>query len=263
MKHFFILFLVSVFLFVSCATESDFEEEQKSTTPGLIQISLIDALLQGFFDGYYPIGEFKKLGDIGIGTFDALDGEMIVLNDTVFQVLSTGEIAYPSDTVLTPFASIAPWSPDTLFQMEQISFDSMKANFDTYFPTPNIFYSVMIKGKFRSMKTRSVPRQEKPYPGLAEVAKHQPEFSFTNTSGVIVGFFSPAYSAGIGVDGFHLHYLTDDRRGGGHILAFDLTEGTMELGYLFRLQLIFPEGGDFFGGDFAVDRSEDLDSAEK
>lgn len=257
-----IIGLVLILFFLAgcnCPVTDEPVEDHKGT---LMQVSVIDALLQGIYDGYYPIGDLVTLGNYGIGTFHALDGEMVVFNDTVFQVVSTGEVKTPALDVLTPFAAVTTFSADTLFNLSNNSFEEIKTNFDTYFPTPNIFYAVKIHGTFKYMKTRSVPAQSKPYPPLVEVTAVQPEFEFENVTGDIIGFYCPEYAKGINVTGLHLHFLNQSRTGGGHILEFDLNEGTMEIGYLMNYQLILPEGGDFYGGDFTIDRSDDLEDAE-
>ena len=46
----------------------------------LFQVSTIDALMQGVFDGFYSFNDLMAQGDFGIGTFDALEGEMIALD---------------------------------------------------------------------------------------------------------------------------------------------------------------------------------------
>jgi acetolactate decarboxylase len=262
MRNFsFVLFLL-VSLAFACNETTIEENEIESSDPVLIQVSVIDALLQGIYDGTYPINELPNLGDVGIGTFDALDGEMIMLNDTVFQVVSTGEVKIPESDMLTPFAAVSGWQTDTSFTIKKGTFESLKSNFDSYFPTRNIFYAVKINGLFSHVKTRSVPRQEKPYRPLAEVTAKQPEFEFNNIRGTIVGFYCPPYATGINVTGLHLHFLSSDRKGGGHLLECQLEEGTLELCYLFDFKLILPEGGDFYGGDFTVDRTDDLEKAE-
>jgi acetolactate decarboxylase len=257
-----LLFVVATSLLLWSCEKDDIAPLDKSTKGLLVQVSVIDALLQGMYDGIMPAGELLNYGDFGIGTFHALDGEMVVLNDTVFQVLSTGKINKPSAEITTPFAAVTEFSPDTLFTLAGISYDSLKANFNRYFPTPNLFYSVKLKGEFSYMKTRSVPSQSKPYPPLAEVTKNQPEFEFTKVKGDIVGFYCPPYAQGINVTGLHLHFLTADRTGGGHIIAFTIENATLEIGFLSDYRLILPTSGDFLGGDFTIDRTEDLEEAE-
>jgi len=261
MKKFTLLFFTTTLFFWACEKEP--VSTGKSAKGLLVQVSVIDALLQGIYDGILPSGDLLDYGNFGIGTFNALDGEMVVLNDTVFQVLSTGKVAKPSADVSTPFASVTEFDSDTVFNLEDISYDSIKANFKSYFPTPNLFYAVKLKGEFSYMKTRSVPAQTKPYLPLVEVTKNQPEFEFSKVKGDIVGFYCPAYAQGVNVTGFHLHFLSEDRTGGGHILAFQVKNATLEIGYLPEFHLILPTGGDFLGGDFTIDRSDDLNQAEQ
>jgi len=259
-RIFFVLGLFSLALF-SCVKDNDMEGEDGD--PVLTQVSVIDALLQGFYDGVCQTGDLHDYGDFGIGTFQSLNGEMVLLNDTVFQVLASGKVEKPSAEVTTPFASVTQFLPDTTIALSGISYDSLQNSFSTYFPTPNLFYSVKITGEFRSMKTRSVPAQSKPYPPLAEVTKTQPVFEFSKVKGTIVGFYVPAYAQGVNVTGFHLHFLTTDRTGGGHVLAFQITNATLEIGYISDFKLVLPTKGDFLGGDFTVDRTDDLNNAEK
>jgi acetolactate decarboxylase len=260
MKRILTIFFVLTILF-SCEKENDVPEPLYDNT--LVQVSVIDALLQGFYDGFFPIYKLKRHGDYGIGTFHALDGEMIMFNDTIFQVLSTGEVKIPNDTVKTPFAAVSPWISNKNIQLSSFSFEQLKEEFDTLFPTRNIFYLVKIKGDFSYVRTRSVPGQQRPYPPLVEVTANQPEFEFENVKGDIIGFYCPPYAQGINVVGLHLHFLTADRKGGGHLLEFELNSGNIEIGYLRQYHLILPEYGDFLGGDFTVDRTEELEDAEK
>lgn len=46
----------------------------------IFQLSTINALLEGVFDGNMSYGQLKQHGDFGIGTFNGLDGEMIAFD---------------------------------------------------------------------------------------------------------------------------------------------------------------------------------------
>ena len=48
------------------------------------------ALLDGIYDGEMTIGELLGKGNFGIGTFDALDGEMIILDGVCYQLRGDG-----------------------------------------------------------------------------------------------------------------------------------------------------------------------------
>ena len=257
---FTVLILFLSILFAACSSTP---ETTKANELKLVQVSVIDALLQGIYDGTTKVGDLTKHGSYGIGTFNGLDGEMVVFNDTVFQVNSKGEVVKPSAETMTPFAAVTNVKADTVFSLKNISFEDLKKNFDQYFPTKNWFYVVKIKGEFSTMKTRSVPKQEKPYPALVEVTKHQPEFEFENVKGDIIGFYTPEFAKGINVTGLHLHFLNASRTGGGHILSFNLKQGEVEIGYIKSYKLLLPSEGEFFAGDFSKDRSDELKQAEQ
>jgi acetolactate decarboxylase len=258
MKLFTAILLVLIISF-SCAKD---QEPEMIEQPVLVQVSVIDALLQGFYDGFYALSDLKKHGSYGIGTFHALDGEMMMFNDTIYQIMASGEVAIPDDKLLTPFAAVSPLVPDTFFNVTHLDYNGLKSNFDQYFPTTNIFYVVKISGSFNYIKTRSVPAQTKPYVPLVEVTANQPEFEFSNIKGDIIGFYCPEFAKGVNVVGLHLHFLTSDRKGGGHLLDFELEQGTIEIGFIFDYKLILPIGGDFYGGDFSIDRTTELDDVE-
>ena len=167
-----------------CSTNVTFPEyadnpiAQRET---LVQISTIDALLSGVYDGVMTFGTLKEYGDFGIGTFEGLDGEMLGFDGNFYQVKADG-IAYPvSDSMETPFASVTFFDTDREEQLpESLDYEPSLFHKNGMLPTSNIFYAIKIEGAFSYMKTRSVPRQEKPYPPLAEVTKNQPTFEFND-----------------------------------------------------------------------------------
>ena len=186
----------------------------------LYQTSTINALLEGIYDGEETFGELKKYGDFGLGTFNALDGEMVAVDGKFYQIKTDG-IAYPvSSSMNTPFAVVTFFKPDKIFIIDKVkNYEELKKFIDERLPSKNIFYAIKIEGNFEYIKTRSVPRQKKPYPPLVEVVKKQSIFTFHNVKGTIVGFRCPSFVKGLNVPGYHLHFITEDRKAGGHILA--------------------------------------------
>jgi acetolactate decarboxylase len=168
------------------------------------------------------------------------------------------------DAGTTPFAAVTFFEPD--FRRDVVSgtdFPAFQQWLDALLPNLNLFYAVRLEGHFRLMKTRSVPAQSKPYPALAEVAKHQPVFDFEDVQGVIVGYRSPAFVKGIGVPGYHLHFLTSDRQAGGHILAFTVQQATVEIEQTSDFLLRLPKSKAFSGVDLGQDRSAELKQVEQ
>ncbi len=241
-----------------------------STTPAtnsatLYQVSTIDALLTGVYDGSVSLGELEKHGDFGIGTFDRLDGEMVLLDGEMYQVKSDGKIYRPAPSLTTPFAAVCYFDANSSFDVKSgLDFAGIQELIDAKAPNQNLFTAIKITGKFKMMKTRSVPGQHKPYPPLTEVTKNQPEFEMKNISGTIIGFRCPAYVKGLNVTGYHLHFISDDRTKGGHVLSFEIDEAKGEIDMFHKFTLQLPENNDEFGkADLTKDRTEELHKVEK
>ncbi|MFA6716458.1 MAG: acetolactate decarboxylase, partial [Victivallaceae bacterium] len=165
----------------------------------------------------------------------------------------------------TPFASVVYFSPDNMvLSTEDMSFAALQNLLDKCAPAKNLFYTFKIKGVFKSMKTRSVPRQKKPFPPLAEVVKTQPVFAMKDVSGTIVGFRCPAYVKGVNVVGYHLHFISSDRKQGGHILDFEMRQGAIiEIDRCNKFFMLLPKSAaGFHKADLTKDRSRELHKVE-
>lgn len=231
----------------------------------LTQVSTIDALMNGVYDGMTTVDELKKYGDFGIGTFAGLDGEMILLDGVYYQVKADG-IAYTvKDSVGTPFAAVTFFDSDVEAQLDRdASYLQVQEYLDSILPTDNIFYAIRISGTFSIMQTRTVPAQQKPYLPLAEVIRNQTVFELKNIEGTIVGFRCPSYVNGINVPGYHLHFLSADNKAGGHVLDFKVIQATASVDNASEFNLILPgPDSDFYQLDLTPDISDDLDKVEK
>lgn len=230
------------------------------------QLCTIDALLSGVYDGSTPIGTLNQYGDFGLGTFDKLEGEMIVYEGVIYQIKADGHVYTPNpETMTTPFAAVVSFDPDhhhafnTTHRLKQV-----KTVLDKKLHNLNIFHAIRIEGTFPYMKTRSVPAQQKPYSPLKEVAEHQSVFEMHNIKGTVIGFRCPAYVKGIGVPGYHLHFLSADRTRGGHILDFTMQSGTADIDSCHNFYLMLPETDDAFAtADLNKDRSKELHAVEQ
>lgn len=251
------LLLFLVLLFCGCSTTG--------RPDAITQVSTLDAIVAGAYDGKMTLGQLTTYGDTGIGTFDGLNGEMVLLGGTVYQVKGDGKVYRPDAGEKTPFAAVVPFKTDyTLAVPPGTGAKAFEGLVDASLPDPNLLYVVKAHGRFKTMRTRSVPGQKKPYPPLVEVTKHQPEFPMENVEGTVVGFRLPVYIKGINMPGYHLHFLSDDARAGGHILDFEFAGGTVEVDVCHRFTLILPEGASDFGKvDFTKDRSRELEKSEK
>ncbi|HRX09272.1 MAG TPA: acetolactate decarboxylase, partial [Candidatus Limiplasma sp.] len=178
-----------------------------------------------------PLDTLLQHGNTGFGTFDALDGEMVVLDGVVYQAAVDGSIHVMASDGLTPFANVAfigdSQSVDSSFEG---GYDALLAALNVLVPDRNMPVLFRIAGRFESVTVRSVPRQTEPYPPLTEVVKNQAVFEKALVQGVIVGFRFPQYMGDINTTGYHLHFLSGDLRFGGHLL--DVGAGTLTVQFI-------------------------------
>lgn len=238
--------------------DSQAEPAAKNT---LTQVSTIQSLLNGEYDGSVTFGELAKHGDFGLGTFDKLDGEMVGVDGGFWQVTHNGRINEVSSAMTTPFAVVTRFEPDLELTFRYVKdLDDFTHRLEKELPGTNMFYAIRADGLIQYVKTRSVPAQEKPYPPLAEVAKHQAVFEMENTIGTLVGFYTPKCAGTINVPGFHIHYLDDTREHGGHVLDLSSLEIVVQVDRTPNLFVHMPLET---AGAALTDRSEELDAVEK
>ena len=227
------------------------------------QRSTVNALLEGVFDGDLTYEEVRRHGDFGLGTFNGLDGEMIAFDGAFFQIRADGKV-YPVDDVQkTPFVTVLFFRPSATETIDiGMNFISFCQYMDELVGTTNVFYAIRIDGMFETIETRSVPRQVAPYPRLVDVAADQPVFRFENITGTIAGFRFPDFAQGFNVPGYHLHFLSDDRQAGGHVLDFYLQHGELAIDHTSNFQVELPRDGAFLSADLDEDHEEELRQAE-
>lgn len=220
--------------------------------------------MEGIYDGDVTFKELKQHGDFGIGTFNQLDGEMIGFDNNFYQVKIDG-IAYKvDDSQKTPFAVVTFFEPDkTVFLDGNLNFQQLTEYLDTLIPTKNIFYAIKIDGNFKYMKTRSVPKQGKPYQKLADAVKYQSVFEFNSTKGTIIGFRTPEYANGINVPGYHLHFITEDKKAGGHVLDLITDKNNIEIDYTSNFYMDLLKSKEFYNLGLDKDKQEELEKIEK
>lgn len=228
----------------------------------LFQVSTIDALLQGDYDGYTSLNELSEKGDFGIGTVNALDGELVIENGQFYQIKSDGKVYRPSGELKTPFASIVKFGPEDSIEVHNLDFNRLKLLVDSLMRSRNYFFAIRLEGEFDSVHTRSVPAQQKPYPALVVVTQNQPEFSIQETKGKLTGFFCPEFVKGINMPGYHLHYLSDDKTSGGHLLDFRMKSGKLKLDKIRNFEMLLPESGSFQKTEYKTDRTGELKKVE-
>jgi len=232
--------------------------------PGqMTQVSVINALMIGRYDGVMPVPELLKYGDFGLGTLDHLDGEMIVLDGHAYQVRGDGVIREVGSDRSTPFATVTRFEKDGDFPCQQLGkLSELETHLDDAVRAKNNFLSVRVDGQFASIKLRSVHRQKPPYKPLAEVAKSQSEWTHDDVSGTLVGIRCPTWVKGLNVPGYHWHFLSDDRKIGGHVLECQVTEGRVQYDVSCNWQIKLDHSAEFNGVELGADLSRELHRVE-
>jgi acetolactate decarboxylase len=230
----------------------------------LFQTSTIDALLSGNYDGEVSFAELEAYGDFGLGTFDALDGEMIGLDGAFYQVKADGRAYEVDERAKTPFAVVTFFEPREIRQLADLmNYAALRAHLDEIVAGDvTTCHAVRVDGHFRYVKTRSVPRQHKPYPPLVEAVKHQPTFEFHDVRGCLVGFRFPDYVGGLNVSGYHFHFITEDRSAGGHLLECEISRGELRVDHESDLNLELPDGVVEAMPDLAASKQDELERIE-
>lgn len=246
--------------------ESTTHEETSEDRDTLYQVSLLQGLLQGDYNGSISIGELKACGDTGIGTFDRLNGELIMVDGVVYRAAGDGTVEVPSDDETIPFSNVTFMDAD-----EEVSINNV-ASFDDLMEIlngkvaelgGNRFYMIRIDGVFNTVYARSEYAQDKPYEPLVVVLEtDQTFFDMENVSGTVVGLYCPAYMSELNNAGWHLHFISDDRTSGGHVLDLAIEEAVITWDYTDNFEMILPDNDEFTQIDFSIDRSEDVRRAE-
>ena len=225
--------MVAVFLLVGTVHAQDRDV--------LYQLSSMAALKAGAYDGVKTCADVKRHGDFGIGTFENINGEMIELDGTVYQASTDGHVYTPDDSTQSCYATVTFFDDDRVIPLEQpMDYTRLKTWLDGVLPT-NIPCAIRIDGEFETAKTRSVHSQSKPYPPLDDVVKNQVVFEFTNVTGTAVGFRFPSFMDGVQAPGYHLHFLTQDRDAGGHLLDCRIRNANVKVDVTREFLMELPE----------------------
>ncbi|KJR43054.1 Alpha-acetolactate decarboxylase [Candidatus Magnetoovum chiemensis] len=231
-KIYLLLFLLLISSCVSSQSRND----------TISQVSTISALMDGIYDGSVTYEELSKLGDFGLGTFQQLDGEMAAIDGVFYQIKHNGAVNTVNPSMRTPFAVVAFFDEDIGKTIKTtMSYKQTRDYITSILPSANFLYAIKIKGTFDNIKVRSVPAQDKPYPDLTTALKQQNVFDYTNIKGTLIGFWFPDYMKSLNVSGYHFHFLSDDKKIGGHVLDFTIKEGQFIIDQSGKFQMIMSD----------------------
>ena len=233
----------------------------------LSQAALFQSLAQGYYDGVISVGELKELGDTGIGTFEGLDGELIMLDGEVYRAASDSSVDTVEDETMVPFANVTFFDEDGTLELTDIAdLPALEEALDAIVQENgrNLFYMVKIHGMFTSLKVRSESRQEKPYRPIDEaLAADQVDFNYADIRGTMVGLYCPDFMAGVNAPGWHFHFVSEGRALGGHVLEANIQEANVSYDVTPGFSMILSTEQEFQNMDLAKDVSDVINTAER
>ncbi|MGB9978630.1 acetolactate decarboxylase [Methanobacterium sp.] len=219
------------------------DPSQKTNYDTIFQVSTLNSLSAGNFSGNWTINEVKAHGNTGMGTLNGLDGEMVELNGNVYQIKSNGTVYIVNDSANTPFAMTVPFKTDKIIILNSsMNLTELEQYLNGTVPSKNMFYSIKVIGTFNSIKARSPPKQNEPYPTLNEALKNQTIFNFNNITGTMVGFWCPSYASDVNLNDYHFHFISEAKNSGGHVLDCQLKGAIIEIDYIPEDNVLFSNG---------------------
>jgi acetolactate decarboxylase len=228
----------------------------------LFQVSTAGALVEGVSGDIVSIRTLREHGDFGLGTFTGFDGEMAVLDGHFFQIKGDGSIIDAPDEAMAPFAVVTHFLPDHKFTLGGFaSIADLVRQLDAHRDSENRFYGARVDGTFKTIRTRAVCKQPVGE-SLSGAADAQAIFDFADVHGTLMGFWTPAYASSVNITGWHLHFLSDDRKQGGHLLDCSGDGAECAFQQLNDLRIAIPETAAFLSAELSGDKSEALDKAE-
>lgn len=248
-KSFFInSFAILLFAITACSSPNKKSTSAIKPQATFYQYNIWAAFVNKIFDGHIKVSELKEHGNIGLGSFDYLDGELIMLDGKAYRVREDGIVSEGKDNDEIVYADACFFNSDTAIILDKIlNFDSLRIQLNQQLPTANHFYAFIIHGVFDSVKLGGLHKQSPPFQqGLDVLIPQRPVFKGNSVAGTMVGFYCPQFIGDINTGGYHFHFISDDKKLGGHVM--EITSGNkseMKLQKLVRYQFDMPASVSF------------------
>ena len=218
--------------------------------PKMFQVSTLQALMLGYTKSVITVEELLTHGDIGLGTFEDVDGEMIVLEGHCYQADSKGAISEAKSDKGVPFCAVSHMEEQSAHKIENIfQIEDLKRFLDISIDEAfalNSMHIVRIDGFFNKVMARSEDGLKSRHIELKKILENnQQDFCFENIEGTLVCIYFPDYMDGINATGWHLHFISKDKSLGGHVFDINLKEGTAFFSKISTIEIKFPDTAEF------------------
>ena len=216
----------------------------------IYQVSTLQALALGYTRPVVTVQEFMEHGDTGLGTFENVDGEMIVLDGVCYQAKPDGSIVRSNDDAGVPFAVTGYVEGGRAFHMDEMaSLEAIKQELTLKIEEDfglNSIHIARIDGWFYSVHARAGAPYRSQHVTLKDIlSKTQKDFCFEKLHGTLVCVYYPDYMDGINAAGWHMHFLSEDRTLGGHVFKASMREGECVVQKMDRIDIQLPREAAF------------------
>ena len=216
----------------------------------MYQISTLQALAMGYSRQVTSVCDFLKHGDIGLGTFEGIDGEMILLDGSCYRALENGDVVEANQDMGVPFAVTTFFSEGKRFSVEAIDdIERLKQILDLKIEEDfglNSMHVARVDGRFSRISARSESAYHSQHVSLKDIlSKTQKDFFFDDIEGTLVCVYFPDYMDGINAPGWHLHFLSEDKTKGGHVFDLKMIHGEVAINKISNIKIKLPESPDF------------------
>ncbi|MBR0145660.1 MAG: acetolactate decarboxylase [Eubacterium sp.] len=234
----------------------------------MYQVSTLQALALGYTKAVITVSELLQYGDTGLGTYEDVNGEMIIMDGRCFQAKWDGSVVEASPDEGVPFSAVAKLLGEREFEMtDKQDIESIRTELtqriEEHFGL-NSMHVVRIDGEFEKVDARSEEPYKSHHVTLKEVLdKNQTAFVFENIRGSLVGVYFPDHMDGINMPGWHLHFLSEDKKKGGHVFNVILKKGTVRLDKISRIEIELPKAAAFDTYSLKQASEEEIKKVEK
>lgn len=225
--------------------KNNFEAVFKAADVKMYQVSTLQALAMGHTRYVIDVAQLKKHGNTGLGTFEGVNGEMIVVDGQCFRAKDDGSVVVADDDMGVPFASVCNAAGNIRFDVQEMcSIEELKTlltiKIEELFGL-NSMHMVRIDGEFEVVDARSEEAYHAIHISLKDMLKEtQKAFKFDNVSGTLVCVYYPDFMDGINAAGWHIHFISDDRRKGGHVFDLKMKSGHALLDKISKIEIQLP-----------------------
>lgn len=190
----------------------------------IFHYSVMDAMRNGVYRGDLRVADLARLGNIGLGTFNLLDGELVGVDGVFYRVAPDGSVAVAEPERNIPFGAFAFFKEDQSVTLQTAgSFEDLQNAVIGALPSRNRLYAVRITGTFAEVSAGGSNKLEDgDRTPIAKLMAARPIYQRRDVRGTVVGFYHPPYVGGVDLSPFHLHFISEDRTFGGHITGLKL-----------------------------------------